>query len=179
MSDTFTLAGTIIDMNAMNAIPVHFRETFGAVPVLVIQVRGGPLPGLPDPWLGKVVTWKHTNTYGTSLYFTGDVIGMNPHFDQHVGWVINYTCAGVRNRLDYIPHTDNATGLDISPFNLTLTDPNVNLARSGRTVGQMLGQTGIGILLMGGDSNSPTENPGNLQNLANIGVGNLGSAPGS
>lgn len=167
--DVFTVAGTTIDMGAMDAIPVYFREAFGTVPTLVLQRRGIPLPGLPDPWLGKAVTWTHSGT----LYFTGDVIGMNPHFDQNLGWVITYTCAGMRNRLDWFPHTDNATGLDYSAFNLTLTDPNVNLVRSGRTVGQILNS----VLLMGGLPNDP-ENVGNVSSIQAAGMGNyLGNPP--
>lgn len=167
--DVFTIAGSAVDMNAMDAIPVYFREAFGSVPVLVIQRRGIALPGLPDPWLGRTVTWTHSGT----LYFTGDVIGMNPHFDQHVGWVITYTCAGMRNRLDWFPHTDSATGLDYSAFNLTLTDPSVNLSRSGRTVGQILSS----VLLMGGLPNDP-ENVGNVASIQAAGMGNyLGNPP--
>lgn len=169
MADVFTRNGVTLDMNAANAIPVRYQESFGATPTLTIQVRGGALPGIPDPWIGKVIKWYHDGT----LYFTGDVVAMNPQFDQHVGWIVTYTVAGIRNRLDWFPHTDSATGLDVSPFNLLLTDPDVNLARSGRTVGQILGQTGLGVLLMGGDE-SP-ENPGNVQNLATYGVGNIGT----
>ena len=90
MADVFTLDGGLLDMGVWNSIPVLFRESFGSVPVLVIQRRGVALPGLPDPWMGKEVTWTH----GGTLYFTGDVVGMNPHFNTHLGWVITYTCAG-------------------------------------------------------------------------------------
>ena len=162
MADVFTLAGSFLDLGTWDAIPVLFRESFGAVPVLVFQRRGVSLPGLPDPWLGKEVTWTH----GGTLYFTGDVVGMNPHFDPHLGWVITYTCAGLRNRLDWFPHTDSATGLDTSAFNLTLSDPEVNLARSGRTVGQILQST----FLMEGLPNDP-ENPGNVATISDHGMG--------
>ena len=106
------------------------------------------------------------------LYFTGDVVGMNPHFDNNLGWVITYTCAGMRNRLDWIPHTDDATGLDISAFNLTLSDPNVNLARSGRTVGQILNQ----VLTMQGLPGSP-EDVGNVASISAYGMGNYFGSP--
>lgn len=163
MADVFTINGSTLDMAATKAIPVSFRDTFGAVPVLTLQRRGIPLPGIPDPWLGKVVTWRHSGT----LYFTGDVVACNPHFDSYLGWVITYTCAGKRNRLDWFPHTDDATGLDVSAFNLTLSDPAVNLARSGRTVGQILESA----LQMQGIPNDP-ETPGNVSAITAAGMGN-------
>ena len=72
----------------------------------------------------------------------------------------------MRNRLDWFPHTDDATGLDVSAFNLTLADPSVNLARSGRSVGQILQST----LQMEGLPNDP-ENPGNVATISDHGMG--------
>lgn len=187
------LAPVQINMDASNAIPVSFRETFGAVPVLTIQRRGialqnGTAAGLlgsessvrpdggpGDPWLGARIRWLNGATYGTAtLFFTGDVIAVNPHFDQHLGWVLTYTCAGLRNRLDWFPHTDQATGLDVSAFNLTPTDPNYDPSRAGRTVGQIISTC----LLMTADGS--LENPGNVANLKAQGIGNInggGSLP--
>ena len=134
MADVFTIGGVVQDLDALDAIPVRFAETFGQVPTLTLQRRGVALPGLPDPWLGKPVTWRN----GGTLRFTGDVVALNPHFDERLGWVLTYQCLGFRFRLNWFPHTDLATGTDATAFNLTRTDPSYNAARAGRSVGNIL-----------------------------------------
>jgi hypothetical protein len=134
MADVFTIAGSGVNMDAMDAIPVRFAETFGEVPTLTLQRRGVALPGLPDPWLGKSVTW----TSGGTLRFVGNVVSLNPSFDERLGWVLTYQCLGFRFRLNWFPHTDSKTGIDTTAFNLTRTDPNYDAAQAGRSIGQML-----------------------------------------
>lgn len=156
MSDVFTIGGTAVDLDAMDAIPVRFNERFGAIATLTLERRGIPLPGSPDPWLGKDVTWSH----GGTLYFVGDVVGVVPSYHDDMGWIFTYQCLGIRNRLDFFPHTDSNTGIDTSPYNLTLEDPGYNAARAGRTVGQVLAD----VLTM----------PANAAAMTAVGIGNLG-----
>lgn len=135
MASTFTVAGTAIDPATDDTFqPVRFSERFGAIPTLTIQRRGGALPALPDPWIGKEVTW----TWDGTTHFVGDVVSMTPSFNRALGWVLTYQCLGLKNRLDAFPHTDANTGIDSSAYNLTPEDPNYNPARGGRTVGEIL-----------------------------------------
>ena len=133
MSDTFTIAGVPVDLNAEFADPIRFSEKFGAIPSLTIQKRGVALPGV-DPWVGKEITWTNDGT----LRFVGDVVSVTPSFSG-VGWVLTYQCLGLRNRLDWFPHTDSNTGVDSSQFNLMAENSLYDPARAGRTVGQILG----------------------------------------
>jgi hypothetical protein len=113
MADVFTLGGVTLDLDAAEAVPVRFTERFGSIPTLTMQRRGIPLPGLPDPWIGKTITWSHDGT----PYFSGDIVSVAPHFDESFGWVLSYQCLGLRNRLDWFPHTDSQTGVDTSVYN--------------------------------------------------------------
>lgn len=155
MSDVFTIGGTAVDLEAMDAIPIRFQERFGSIPTLTLQRRGVALQATPDPWLGKAVTWSHDGT----TYFSGDVVSVSPSYQDDLGWAFTYQCLGLRNRLDYFPHTDSNTGIDTSPYNLTLEDPSYDAARAGRTVGQVL----TDVLTM----------PANGAALVAAGVGNL------
>lgn len=132
MSDVFTIGGAVVDLNAEYADPIRFTERFGEIPSLTIQKRGVALPGT-DPWVGKEITWAN----GGTTRFVGDVVGVSPSFTG-LGWVLTYQCLGLRNRLDWFPHTDSNTGVASSPFNLQPENSLYNPARAGRTVGQIL-----------------------------------------
>jgi hypothetical protein len=104
-------------------------------PTLSFFARGGALAGLPDPYLGKTVELRIDDV----TYFKGDVThGPDAQFDQRHGWIRGYQCMGLRNRMDWIPHTDEATGTDQTGFNLAVEDPDRLLPRTGRTVGEVL-----------------------------------------
>ena len=154
--DVFTIGGATVDLGAMDALPVGFSERFGTIPTLTLQRRAIALPGLPDPWVGKSVTWTHDGM----LFFSGDVVGVVPSYHENVGWVLTYQCLGSRNRGDFFPHTDAGTGIDVSVYNAQPEDAiNFNLARAGRTVGQILAD----VLTM----------PANAANLTAVGLGGL------
>ena len=161
MADTFTIGGTVADMDALDAIPLRFTEVFGSIPTLTLQRRGIRLPGIPDPWLGKSIVWRN----GGIVRFAGDVVSLNPHFDQRLGWVLTYQCLGRRFRLNWFPHTDSNTLTDTSSFNLTRTDPNYNAAKAGRAVGDIL----AAVLQM----------PNNANTSMSAGIGNYTGSPGT
>ncbi|MBV8383588.1 MAG: hypothetical protein JOZ63_13345 [Planctomycetaceae bacterium] len=162
MADVFTLGGVTLDLDAAEAVPVRFAERFGAIPTLTLQRRGIPLPGLPDPWIGATLTWSHDGT----LYFAGDVVSVSPHFDDAIGWVLSYQCLGLRNRLDWFPHTDSQTGVDTSVYNATPEDAvYYDPARAGRSVGQILAD----VLTM----------PANAATAGALGIGNYAPSGGA
>lgn len=135
-----TWSGTPIDMTGNNMIPVRFQERYGAVPQLTLQRRGIPLPGLPDPFLGQFVEWIHTDTGSVSTQrFAGEIVGMNPYFDDRLGWIIDYQCLGLRYVLDQFPNTDPNQLGDTTTFNLPVTDPSYyTINRSAYTCGKIL-----------------------------------------
>lgn len=161
MADVFTLDGVTLDLGTAEAVPVRFVERFGSIPTLTLQHRGIPLPGLPDPWIGETLTWSHDGI----LYFAGDVVSVSPHFDDSIGWVLSYQCLGLRNRLDWFPHTDAQTGVDTSVYNATPEDAvYYNLSRAGRSVGQILAD----VLTM----------PANAATAGALGIGNYALSGG-
>ena len=161
MADVFTLGGVTLDLGAAEAVPVRFTERFGSIPTLTMQRRGIPLPGLPDPWIGKTITWSHDGT----PYFSGDIVSVSPHFDESFGWVLSYQCLGLRNRLDWFPHTDSQTGVDTSVYNAMPEDGvYYNLSRAGRSVGQILAD----VLTM----------PANAATAGALGIGNYALSGG-
>ena len=161
MADVFTLGGVTLDLDAAEAVPVRFAERFGSIPTLTIQRRGIPLPGLPDPWIGEddhVVSRRHA-------VLRGDIVSVSPHFDDSIGWVLSYQCLGLRNRLDWFPHTDSQTGVDTSVYNATPEDGvYYNLSRAGRSVGQILAD----VLTM----------PANAATAGALGIGNYALSGG-
>jgi|GEM_PF-1763488 len=157
MSDTFTIGGVPIDLNAESADPLRYSERFSQIPSLTIQKRGVALPGT-DPWVGQEITWTQDGT----LRFVGDIVSVEPSF-ANVGWVLTYQCLGLRNRLDWFPHTDSNTGIDTSPYNLQPENPLYNLARTGRTVGEIIAD----VLVM----------LANAQTCAAYGIGNYTGLP--
>lgn len=104
------------------------------IPSLTFYQRGGPLPGLPDPWLGKAVVLRIDN----QIYFQGDVSSALPHHDHTLGWVVAYQCLGLRFRGNTIPYTDENTGTDSTSFNLQPDDPTYIASFAGRSVGDII-----------------------------------------
>ena len=104
------------------------------MPSLSFYVRGGALPGRPDPYLGKTVSLA----IGGTTYFQGDVVSVHPDYNEQLGWVLAYQCLGLRNRGDWVPHTDSNTGTDTSPYNLTPGTPGYIASRAGRSIGEII-----------------------------------------
>jgi hypothetical protein len=148
---TLTIGGKAIDLAAY---PLGKLVAFAkdGIPSLSLYRRGGVLPGLPDPWLGKPVVL----TINDTTYFQGDVVSVSPDYER-IGWVLAYQCLGLRYRGNLVPFTDDNTGLDTAPFNLQPEDPSYIASRAGRTVGQIL----TAVLTMAT----------NATNLNNVGLG--------
>jgi hypothetical protein len=105
---------------------------------LVVQRRAIAPLGLPDPWLGKPCSLSIDTGSGAVLYFAGDVVTLDPPFEDAEGWTYNYHCLGLRWRGDLVPFTDEVTLTDTSAYNLDPADPAYLSARAGRTAGQIL-----------------------------------------
>ena len=102
MSTVLTLGSSTINVPQDVLLGKLVAYHKGSYPSLSFFARGGPLAGLPDPYLGKTVTLS----IGGVTYFTGDVVhGPDCSFDPTYGWVRGYQCLGLRNRLDWFPHT--------------------------------------------------------------------------
>jgi hypothetical protein len=134
MATTITIGGASID-------PVEFplgRFAIwmkGGCPHGTISRRGGQLPGLPDPWLGKEIVIA----VGGTTYFVGEVTCAGEPQMTRIGWVIPYTCLGQRYLMDKFPITDDNNGGDTIAFNLDPQDSlNYIASRAGRNVGQIL-----------------------------------------
>lgn len=107
----------------------------GGIDTATIQVVGGDPRPKPDPYAWKEVTV----TIDGALVFKGDSGSAHPQHTE-LGYVYSYQCLGLRNRADFVPHTDSITGTDLSVYNLSyIDDPEAWLAsRAGRTVGQII-----------------------------------------
>lgn len=134
MATTLTIGGVAINP-ARYPIGPLVAYSKGGVPSLTVSRRGGKLPGLPDPWVGKEAVLQVTGT----TYFRGDVeTGPQPEYADGLGWVLAYRALGLEGRADKVPVTDDNTGLDTCGFNLDENDPSYIASRAGRTVGQVL-----------------------------------------
>lgn len=137
MGFDLTINGSLIDIDAADLVLSRLTAyEFRGCPQFSFVRRGGPLAGLPDPYLGKSVVLA----YSATTYFTGDVVSCVPGWTDRIGWGTKYQCLGLRNRGDWVPFTDEQTGTDTSPFNVQLDNQSSDflLSRAGRTVGQIL-----------------------------------------
>lgn len=139
MATVITIGGSPIDLKLYNVRP-SLTLRFDGRSTLTLQRRGGKLPGLPDPWLGKRVTLAIDGTD----YFAGDVASMTPQWTG-VGWTPTYLCRDIKSRCDRIPLTDDNTHTDTSSYNLPPTDPAAIASRQGRNVGQILADVLTGL----------------------------------
>src|SRR5262245_12186766 len=100
MSTVLTIGGAAVALPADVILGRLVAYTRGGCPALSFFARPGALPGLPDPYLGQPVTLAIDGT----TYFAGDVVhGPDAAYDDRHGWVLGYQCAGLRNRLDWLP----------------------------------------------------------------------------
>ncbi len=135
MSTVLMIAGSPVAVPTDVILGKLVAFSAGSYSSLSFFSRAVALPGLPDPYLGKTVSL----TVNGTTYFTGDVThGPDAQYDDRWGWVLGYQCMGLRNRADWVPHTDSNTGTDTSGFNLQPEDPGFIPSRAGRTVGQIL-----------------------------------------
>lgn len=112
----------------------------GGIPSLSFSVRGGPLVGLPDPYLGKTIELRLTISGTPTLFYTGDIVSVTPEPSEKLGWMRKYQSLGLRNRGDWFPHTDSNNGSDTSAYNLFADNQSSDYiaSRAGRNVGQIL-----------------------------------------
>ena len=137
MATVLTIAGTSVSVPSAAVVDKLTVYSKGGVPSLQFAVRGGPLPGEPDPIRSKLVTL----TIGGTLYFSGQAVSMHPEYRAgSIGWVRVYTALGLRDYGDKIPHTDSNNGSDTSAYNLSQDNQSLDYlaSRAGRTVGQIL-----------------------------------------
>jgi hypothetical protein len=104
-------------------------------PIFTFARRGIALQALPDPYVGKTLTY---NLPSGSLLFSGDVQSRLDHYQKGVGWTYEYTALGLKKRAEYIPVTDENTKTASIRYNLAPDDPSVILSRQGRTIGQIV-----------------------------------------
>lgn len=133
MSTVLTIGGAPIILAELNSYPTTLNLRFDAYSSLVVERKGGPLPGLPDPWLGKPVTLA----IGGVTYFVGDCSDVEPTFTRD-GWVMRYLFRDLKARADRVPMTDANTLTDSAAYNIAPDDPLSIPSREGRTVGQIL-----------------------------------------
>ncbi len=135
---TITLDGTPFDPRAGRVVLlslVPFERDGDST--LEWFVRGGALPGRPDPYLARRVTLSYDIGDGPVLAFDGEVVSAPWSFTDH-GWGRHYTAKGGRYLGDLVPHTDSNTGGDATAFNLAPDDRDYIASRAGRTAGQIL-----------------------------------------
>jgi hypothetical protein len=128
-----TIGGSVVSLSLYNAWPVQLSLRYQSYSTLTIQRRGGALPGLPDPWLGKPVILS----IGGVNYFQGDVVSVDPSFGS-IGWINIYQCLDLKRRCDLVPMTDSNTLTDSAAYNLSPEDVLAIPSRQGRNVGQIL-----------------------------------------
>jgi hypothetical protein len=159
MSAVLVINGTTIDRVATRTTLLSVRPyAKDGYPILTFARSIGALTSGPDPWDGKSVTLTQDGT----LIFTGDTGSHLTHYDDHLGWVREWTCYGLAKRAEYIPVTDSNTLTDTARFNIAGDDPDFIASRAGRTVGQIVADV--------------LEMAQNKTALSGVGVGNYSSA---
>jgi hypothetical protein len=136
MSTVFSVSGSPVAVPSVVCLDRLVVYCKGGMPSLSFSVRGGPLAGLPDPYLAKPCTL----TIGGTLRFAGDITICDPSFQSGIGWVRKYQALGLRNRGDFFAHTDANNGGDTTAFNLAADNqsPDYLASNAGRTIGQIL-----------------------------------------
>jgi len=127
-------------------------------PMLSFARSIGALTSGPDPWDAQPVTLTQDGT----LIFSGDTGSHLTHYDDHLGWVREWTCYGLAKRAEYIPMTDSNTLTDTARFNVASDDPDFIASRAGRTMGQIVADV--------------LEMSQNKVALSAVGIGNYSSA---
>jgi hypothetical protein len=133
---TLTIGGTAVSLPRDVTLDRMIAYCRGGMPSLAFSVPGGPLLGLPDPYLGKEIILSISGT----VRFKGDVVSVAPAPDARLGWTRKYQALGMRNRGDWFAHEDANNGTCQSAYNLTADNQLDDYlpSRAGRTVGQIL-----------------------------------------
>ena len=135
MSAVLTIGGTTINRVTTRARLIRCRPyAKDAYPTLSFARCVGTLTPGPDPWDGQPVTLTQDGT----LIFAGDTGAHLTHYDEHLGWVREWTGYGLAKRAEYIPVTDSLTLTDTARYNLPPDDPDYLPSRAGRTMGQIV-----------------------------------------
>ncbi|MHC5536642.1 hypothetical protein ACYOEI_00025 [Singulisphaera rosea] len=131
-----TIDGEVVSTDTIEILPLELNKQYGGIDTFTFVVRGtnGPLPK-PDPYLWKTVTV----TINSTLYFSGDIVSAHPQFGD-LGYSYTYQCLGLRNRGDFMPHTDSNSLTDVSWYNVDPTQDPVNYipSRAGRNLGAII-----------------------------------------
>lgn len=130
---TLKLAGSPVSMTELNLFPSAMSLRLGGISTLSLVRRGGALPGLPDPILGKTVELAIDGV----LRFAGDVVDSAPRWEA-TGWTVVYQCRDLRARGDRVPFTDSNTLTDAAEWNLPPDQLGYMASRAGRAVGEIL-----------------------------------------
>jgi hypothetical protein len=159
MSAVLTIGGTTINRVTTRTTLIRCRPyAKDAYPTLAFARCIGTLTPGPDPWDGQPVTLTQDGT----LIFAGDTGSHLTHYDEHLGWVREWTCYGLAKRAEYVPVTDSLTLTDTVRYNVPPDDPDYLPSRAGRTMGQIVADV--------------LEMPENKTALSAVGVGNYSSA---
>jgi hypothetical protein len=159
VSAVLTIGGTTINRVTTRTTLIRCRPyAKDAYPTLAFARCIGTLTPGPDPWDGQPVTLTQNGT----LIFAGDTGSHLTHYDEHLGWVREWTCYGLAKRAEYIPVTDSLTLTDTARYNVPPDDPDYLPSRAGRTMGQIMADV--------------LEMPENKAALSAAGVGNYSSA---
>src|SRR6516165_10099760 len=135
MSAVLVINSTTIDRVATRTTLLSCRlYAKDGYPTLTFARSIGALTAGPDPWDGQAVTLTQDGT----LIFAGDTWSHLTHFDEHLGWVREWTCYGLAKRAEYIPMTDSNTLTDTARYNVASDDPDFIASRAGRTIGQIV-----------------------------------------
>ena len=95
MSAVLTIGGTTIDRVTTRTTLIRCRPyAKDAYPTLAFARCIGTLTPGPDPWDGQPVTLTQNGT----LIFAGDTGSHLTHYDEHLGWVREWTCYGLAKR---------------------------------------------------------------------------------
>jgi hypothetical protein len=134
LSSTITIDGATV--TCPTVVPRRLTLPLGRVPTFVFESPGGPLPTGAYPYLNKEVVVAISGTDR----FKGDVVRCEPRFSASAGWTRVYTCLSLRNRGDWIKHSDSNNGINVSIYN-ALRDAEIGdwlASRAGKTVGEIL-----------------------------------------
>ena len=132
MATTLTIGGSSVSLTAyqLGTLVAYSR---GSYATLSLYQRGGVLP-TTYTFVGHEAILSIAGT----VRFKGDVISAHPEYHPQLGWVVAYRAVGLRWRGDRFPHTDSATGIYTSLYNMSYEDPLYDGTRAGRTIGQIL-----------------------------------------
>ncbi|WP_165063433.1 hypothetical protein [Paludisphaera rhizosphaerae] len=136
MSDhttTLTVDGSPIELGSDSPWPAAMSLNLGGYSSLTLARRGGTLPGLVDPWMGKTVSLAIDGT----TYFAGRIVDNEVSFPVG-GLTTTYLCRDLRAEADRTALTDDYSLTDSAAYNFKSDSPFYSTSRSGKSVGEIL-----------------------------------------